>query len=679
MCVVLAGLCTFALYLLAPKPKYPTKTLFLLSGLRFIATFIISWLLLGPMVSYFSATIVKPTIVIAQDYSKSMAAGPDSMKTATQIAAKIQELKSQLQHTYEVKYLGFGEQITTDTAAINTHNQTNMGQMLDHVYNQMALSHMAGLVVVSDGAFNQGVNPAYFNYNRSFPIYTIGVGDTTAIADMAIDRVQHNELVYAGNSFFIKVFLSAEGLKGSTAALTVEHQGKQISVQKINVNQEVFHQEVKFEIPADSQGIQLYTVKLNGATRDANPTNNTLTFLVDVVASREKILLLMTGAHPDIAAIKGAIESEDKEVVVQKISEFNGNSEPYNMVIAHGFGNGKHSRKWKALWDGNTPLWAIIPSYTDVNSANQVQTSLRFANQNTRKVEKSKALVNKQFTLFNLDSLLVDFMNNASSLSVNQAAVDAQIGVKVLANQQRGMVATSFPLWVFEERGVNNIPTSILAADGLWKWKMWNYRTTSHTNEFDALLQKTVQLTTAKKDKNRLRLQLEKKYWSHERVQVWAEFFNKALEPVTDAVIKVSISGADGFELVRDFNWQESKYEVDFNELPEGSYKLTARTNYNGESFVKSANFAVVKLQLEQANGTANWQVLEKMASLTNGRFHTLKAPLALVNELTGQNQIPNQIQTVEQKRLVLSNLYLLLTVLGLLCTEWAVRKYGQS
>lgn len=677
LCAVLAGLCTFVLYLLAPKPNYSRNTLILLSSLRFITTFLIALLGLGPTFSYFSNKEIKPTVVIAQDFSKSMTNGKDSAQLAQSYNQLIQQIETELAQYYEVVSLGFGNEVS-DTITHYGANQTNIGKLLDHVYNGMALTHPAGLVMLSDGAYNQGVNPVYFNYNQSFPIHTIGVGDTTQVADIKVDRVLHNELVYVGNSFMVKTAISAEGLKNEKAEIAIFHRGKKIQSRKIKVDSPVFSTDLDFEISADSQGVQLYTVKILGASRDENTANNQANFMVDVVESREKVLLLANGIHPDLAAIKAAIENEDKEVETVYVKNGIPKLDAYNVVIAHGFGSQRYLNAWKELWNSTIPLWVIAPSYANTGAFNSLQNEVRLTVEGRGGIEEAKPTLNQQFALFNVDSSLVKFLGKAPALSVNQAAVEANQTAKVLAYQKRGRLELPYPLWIFTERGNGNVPTSMLMADGLWKWRLYDYRFNESHENFDALIRKTVQLTSAKKDKSRFRLKIEKRYDANQKVAVHAEFYNKALEPVTDASITLQVTNENNQSFTRDFAYFTNDYQVDLGMLNPGVYSVKAQVNYKGESFTKKGQFAVISENIEIANKQANWEVLQKISSQTNGSFYTLVNANEVIDTFMGENKKPYLLQSTEKNSLLMNNIYWLVALLVLLAAEWGIRKYAQ-
>ncbi|MDZ7849120.1 MAG: hypothetical protein U5L96_21695 [Owenweeksia sp.] len=55
--------------------------------------------------------------------------------------------------------------------------------MQERYYNQ----NLAGVVMLTDGIYNRGSDPAYAARSLPFPIYSVGFGDTTVPRDLFID------------------------------------------------------------------------------------------------------------------------------------------------------------------------------------------------------------------------------------------------------------------------------------------------------------------------------------------------------------------------------------------------------------------------------------------------------------------------------------------------------------
>src|SRR5690606_33037488 len=76
---------------------------------------------------------------------------------------------------------------------------------------------------------------------------------------------------------------------------------------------------------------------INEVPDELTLANNQRSVFIDVIDGREKILVLGNAPHPDIAALRNAISSnENYEVDVAYISDFEGGLADYNVLILHG-------------------------------------------------------------------------------------------------------------------------------------------------------------------------------------------------------------------------------------------------------------------------------------------------------------------------------------------------------
>ena len=122
---------------------------------------------------------------------------------------------------------------------------------------------------------------------------------------------------------------------------------------------------------------------------------------VEVLESKQKVLLLAYSPHPDVGAIKNAIEaSRNYEVNVAYAKDFDNNIKDYNLIILHqlpaaGLNSQPLFDKIKAA---DVSLWYIIGSQTNITAFNNLKAGLNIVNSNG-KLNQVQADVNKNFSL----------------------------------------------------------------------------------------------------------------------------------------------------------------------------------------------------------------------------------------------------------------------------------------
>ena len=114
-------------------------------------------------------------------------------------------------------------------------------------------------------------------------------------------------------------------------------------------------------------------------------------------------------------------------------------------------------------------------------------------------------------------------------------------------------------------------------------------------------------------------------------------------------------------------------YSLALGRLPEGLYRYTAKTQYNGETLTTEGSFAVEALHLEQANLTADHALLRSISAITGGKMYYPDQLDELRDELTSLKPV---IYTHTRFSELLNLPWVLILIVLLLGAEWVLRKY---
>jgi hypothetical protein len=108
----------------------------------------------------------------------------------------------------------------------------------------------------------------------------------------------------------VEITVNATRLKGHSAQLTLsDSRGKTVAQKGIDYNDNSFSSTLTFELKAEQPGLQRYTARLSVVDGERTATNNVLTFYTDILDSRRKVAIIGNAPHPDLAALKQAVES----------------------------------------------------------------------------------------------------------------------------------------------------------------------------------------------------------------------------------------------------------------------------------------------------------------------------------------------------------------------------------
>ena len=676
LCAVLAGLYTFFLYgKNKQNAELPPWVVQLLSVLRFFTVFILSALLLNPLIQNWVTQTERPLFIIAQDVSASVVNNADSVYYKSDYISEINQLKEQLSSNYKVVTLNFGEEVIIQDSAIQfTAKRTNFAKVFDEIEARYAGSNIGALILASDGLFNVGANPDYYNFKQNYPVYTVGLGDTTQKSDLAIAEILTNEIVYLGNSFPIEVSVTASLLKGKTAQLQVFNNGKQLTKRSLKITQDQQFFSEKFVFKATEEGTQRYVVKLTTFENELNTINNSSQSLIDVLDNRDKVLIIANAPHPDIAAIRGILsEKESLEIDVTYIDELTQTLDAYNLIIAHGFKSGKNDAIWAKVWESEIPMWVIMYGKSNLRKMSQLNPGF-IAPGSSRKVNRISPSFNKDFSAFKISQETKNYLSKVPPLHTPFGEITDFDASQVLFYQKLGSVETNYPLAYFSER--NETKTAWLFGEGLWQWKLYDYQENQSNAHFGEVVWKTVQYLSVKEDKSRFRVKINKRFNENENIRIKAEFYNKSYQLINEPEVKLVVTDQEGklFNFV--FNPVNNTYSLEMGRFEPGVYAYKSTVLEGGTKFSKSGSFIVNPVNVEWTTVSADFDVLKNLSDKTGGKFYVPSQLAELARVFDDESKFPSITYKSERKQSLLHEKWIFFLLLLLLTAEWLMRKY---
>jgi len=480
--------------------------------LRFLSTSLIAFLLLSPLIKTKSTKEIIPTIVVLQDNSASLK-HTFNKNNLSNYQDRIEKLVEQLQNKHNVKVYTFGDDIQAFSQLNLNENQTNIEQAIDQAFAMHEHQHIAAIVLATDGIYNAGINPVYHPLAMNKPIYTIGLGDTTIQKDAAIKNLSYPEFVYLNDNFSLQIDISAQKLKGQNTTLEVlDNNNKVVLQQNISIQDDNFVYSANVVGSANKPGILAYKVKLKLLSGEIIKENNYDVAYVEVIDGRQKILLLYDVPHPDVKAIRQTIEqNKNYQIDVVQSNSFNQQFNDYDLVILHGVPSTQNlisSSTLQTLATSQKSIWYILSAQSNLQVFNSIQNNLQI-NGSATNGNDVQVIYQPTFSKFILDEQDLKVLQQLPPLLAPFGKYNLKSNADNLFLQRIGNVNTQNPLFLFvEEQGKK---TGILAAEGLWRWKLNEYAMNKNTNATDNLINKTVQYLTVKSDKRRFKLSSDKK------------------------------------------------------------------------------------------------------------------------------------------------------------------------
>ncbi len=624
----------------------------LLAGLRFVVVTVIAFLLLGPMVRRSVHERQQPMVALVQDCSRSVLMSADS-------AFSLQPLGRDLDGHIQVHH----------SADTSNREMSDIGAMLDVPPGTEAI------VLASDGIYNRGQNPATVAEQLGIPIYTVALGDTTTRRDAALVNLRANRIVHCNTLMTIEVTVNANHLRGKRSRLRISrsHPHSLLDELPVAYTDDRFSSTYTLTFKSgDRPGLEGLTLTLDEAEGgEETLTNNEIKFYVEVIDNRYKVAIVGLAPHPDLGALKHAVESNPNyEASVMLAADVIGGKHKElgecSMAILHNLPSAR-----LPVPEGlkEVPQMYVIGMQTDLARFNAMKTGLEIVSR-TKKSNDLTAIYNERFTLFHYDRSDGEALGQLPPLTAPFGEVRAAEGLQNLLTGRLGHIDTRQPMVAAIAQGGQR--RSFVWGEGLWRWRMSDYAENKTHDHFDRLVSQLVAFTSQQEGRNRFVVEADRVYAAGQDVVLHAQLYNEANELTNQPEATLTLAG-DSVKGDYTFARHGEGYTLTLGQLPEGTYRYTAHTIHDGKRLEASGSFAVEALYLEQADLTANHSLLRTISALTGGRMYRPDQMEELAQEL---KQLKPTIYTHTRYGELAGMPAVLILILLLLTAEWVLRKY---
>ncbi len=651
----------------------------ILSIFRWATVTIICLLLLDPLMRSTSTERKQPIVVLAQDNSESILSA-FSKEQKERYQADFQALEKKLKEKYELKTYSFGDKFRENIDFSYSDKITNISTVFEELYDLYSNQNLTTVIIASDGIYNQGNNPVYSAARLNVPVFAVALGDTVAKKDLVLKKVYNNQIAYLGDKFTIQADVAAINCGGSPSKLQVKKGGAVLYEKMLNVDKNDFFITQEIILEAKQSGIQKFTVEVSPISGETTTANNSKDIYIEVLDARQKILLLAESPHPDLGMMKRVIAAnQNYQVEIKYPEELKESVAKYDLVVLHQLPSVRNSisQVLGELNNSKIPHFYVVGTQTNLITFNQSQ-SLLTINGRGDQINYVEGLLNPNFSTFTLDKKVGENVFKLPPLIAPFGDFNANAKATVLLTQKIGSIDTKYPLWVFgEEKGTKK---AVLAAEGIWKWRMADFAQHQNFDIFDELFNKVIVFLSAKEDKRKFRAFASNSiYRENEAVMIDAELYNANYERINEPEARVEITDQNGKKFPFIFNKTTDAYSLKAGIFPAGDYKFEAKTNYSGESLVAAGAFSIQSIQLESFETTADHQLLRNLSAQNGG---TLVYPndLAKLSEMIENKGFAKPIlyDTVKTRSLIHEK-WIFFLLLLLLSVEWFLRRYWGS
>jgi hypothetical protein len=643
-----------------------------LALLRFTLVFIIVWLLFAPLLKRLINQTEAAEVLVLVDNSQSigLTRNPDQQKAFLSRLGSMQ--KTLEEGDLKVRFLDFSGRLYENLASVRfTHPSSDLSKLVASGKLAMESRNAVAMVLVSDGIHNLGASPEY--QVGTMPIYSLGIGDSLPRNDIAIAGLAYNKVAFRNNRFQLLVDVSQRGFAGKTVQVKWKENNQVLDSKSLVLGPDGSIQNVFLESQSAQSGMHRYEIEVDWLQGDVFKPNNKAQAYIEILDNRQRVHILAAAPHPDIKALTAALQSQEQYEVSQEIKglhpAYTGKVDVLIALQLPDYGKSFDDRL-KAYANKGIPIVYVLGNGTDIRKFSAENTILSIQTPSNQK-DEARAARRSGFEKFNLSNEDWDLLESLPPLTVPFGTYTLKGEYEVWMQQQIGRVKTERPLIVLaKDRSM-----AVIAGEGLFAWRLDEYRKTQAFTVFDSQVANLVQWLASKNDKRRFKVYPKREsYFAGESVRLEAEVYNEVYERVFGQEISLNLKGEKA-SYTYVFQHQERNSGIDLNGLAPGRYTYTAKTSFDNQALEVKGEFMVREYQLEERQLQADFNLLRRVSKANGATFLPIEQSEDMTRRLLASD-FKKRINSSEEWSEWIDHWWIMVVLILLASLEWFTRRY---
>jgi len=628
------------------------------------------------------------------------------------------DLFKKLEQDFKLRYFSFaenvvpasgeGEELRASLAKVAaTGKSTRLGSAIDDVVSRYSGQPIAGVLVLTDGASNEGLEPsevARKMKDRGIPIFPVGIGVPDP-PDVRLEGLVVQETVFAKDRVPVRFRIASKGFTNRRVDVTVNVNGREIARQEVVLTGEPQFQELSFlpEEGATSLKIEVAAAPLPG---EVVADNNSLSQTVRVIDEKIKVIyvegkprweyrylraVLLRDYRLDV---KFVMTQGDRDLAkasdryLERFPDAASEAFVYDLVIlgdvaASDFAPAQLARLEQLVKERGGSL-LVLPGHqhplsTWMGTAIEGMLPVRLQAEGWEAVDETvhPTVTSKgdEMTVVTLE--MPEERNAARWAHVRPlfqvpAVAGAKPAATVLATlSDAPRRREPYPLIAWQRYGRGKV--MFVGTDQLWRLR-FKVGDRYHARYWGQVIQF---LTLSRLLGENKRIQIEtgrRTFRTGERVPIYANVLNEAFEPVNLASYTLHVERPEGQAETLQVKLEPVKdvpgfYQGFFTPETEGRYLL--RTGPAEREFSNTIELQVATTPLEKLEPAMQEDALRKLAELSGGRYLTIRDLPTLPESL--QREVQSTIVRREKELWDLPVIFVFLLLIA--ATEWFFRR----
>ncbi len=659
-----------------------------LIALRILAFLCLALVLLNPVIQRIGTEIVRNRLPVLFDNSLSSGLAVGEYQGAQSYAQAREVLRGI--DTTTIRLLPFA--FDNDLNPITVDSLDLSGRETDIAMALGTLSEFerdaSAIILFTDGQFNAGRDPRFVVDRMSQPVFVIGLGDSTRSRDILIQNVVHPDIAYKDTRVPIEIMVANDGFTSQATTVSLRSGDRVIDSKPVIFRSERAVQAVTFELPVDSEGLRQFEAVVEPLQGEWTNRNNRVTFSIDVLDNRLRVLLLSFEVHPDVKVIQNLLEM-DESIFSRSLTWIGGdrfingplptNPDTLDLVILYGFPhNGVPQRlldQVGSLISGTSYILGASPLFDPALAMRRLEGSIPLALPPVNSPFEVGITLNPAAREHPVLKYEHPEYERAPRLYGHIRNLRPAAGAEVLLTANFRGAEVDAPLLA-----VRTVGSRRAAVLNLFGYYVWNLNSNPIIrNGIQDLLRNLILWTASQPDDRRLVVNpIRRSFDSIDPVIINAFLKDESGLQVSDGTVNLELRREGGESTSYSLNNDGlGKYSVNIGQLPEGLYSFDA-VAFRGSREIDRRNgqFSVSENVVEYTNTHRNDPLLRDIASSSGGVYLSWDEAGDLLGHLaTLQLQTPNERQ-VAFDWYPYRRIGWFLLALAFLTTEWVIRKY---
>ncbi|MBN1996533.1 VWA domain-containing protein [candidate division KSB1 bacterium] len=668
-----------------------TKTI--LTTTRITVLFVLLLVLFEATLQLKLKQTIQPSLAIAVDNSASMNISDingSRSKIVRQILTshQLNDLKDRFStsvYTFSSDALPFSFKDSLDFNG----DLTNISSSLLSIRDKLLQENPGGIILISDGNYNAGVNPIKTAEELGVPIYPVGIGSSDPIADLSIMDIESNLFAYTNEPSPIKIKLRNIGLPQSSIPVSLSKNGTIVHSKTVSLAAGPSEATAELMYTPLEPGREKLTVSIPKQLQEQTSENNKKIIYINVLKSRLNVLVLSGLVSPDVSFLRRILSANQRFNTIVAVEKNDGsfylNPEILNQIdkvdffILFNFPT-RNSQTLlldqinKTLAQNAKPVLFLSGKTTDFSRLFLIEDFLPIRADN-KTIRESQIYLKPSSIGLTHPIMQTNYQNQDDwsmlpPVFTNISALNYWPNCEILA------------MGVFSRTGTGQIPLILIRTNGLqqsaailsygnWRLDFLMAGIEQHENVYTNLINNLIRWLESNRSFKTVNLETDKRFYHFgDGVQIQVKVSDEDRKTRTDANVQLEVSGKD--KKYYTLNTEQDYYKTQiFPQVP-GDYTLTA-TAHTGSLFLgaDTLQISVGDYSAELADIPQKKALLQGIAQISNGQYLSPDS-LDLLKKIN-----PGRIREsiVFRENELWNDKKILAILIVFLAVEWFIRK----